>query len=155
FGLNGLAGGSLSIVALTHMGPENPNQPAIAAACNCDPNTAFRYYWDIVFNWTVSDKWTLIPDFNWGRDDGFAADGYGVAGYAMYKMNDFFKLVGRAEIWRDNSGFFVASFPGNLDYVKIEHGDPSGTSRSGGATTYAEFTLGLNITPPLPTNRLV
>jgi hypothetical protein len=155
FGLNGLADGALSIVALTHMGPENPNQPAIAAACNCDPNTAFRYYADVVFNWTVNDKWTLLADVNWVRDDGFAADGYGVAGYALYKINDIFKVVGRAEIWRDNSGFFVASFPGNFDYVKIEHGDPSGIARSGGATTYGAFTLGLNIAPPLPSTRFV
>jgi hypothetical protein len=108
-----------------------------------------------VFNWTVNDKWTLIADFNWVRDNGFNADGYGVAGYAMYKINDIFKVVGRAEIWRDNTGFFVGSFPGNFDYVKIEHGDPSGIVISGGNTTYSEFTLGLNITPPLPSTRFI
>jgi hypothetical protein len=155
FGLNGLADGALSILALTHMGPENPNQPAVAALCACDPNTAFRYYVDVLFNWTVNDKWTLVAEFNWVRDDGFAADGYGVAGYAMYKINDIFKVVGRAELWRDNNGFYVAAFPGNLDYVKIQHGDPTGVAIAGGITTYSEFTLGLNITPPLPTNRFV
>ncbi|MGE5148652.1 MAG: outer membrane beta-barrel protein, partial [Rhodospirillaceae bacterium] len=67
FGLNGLAGGGLSIVALTHMGPENANQPGVAAACNCDPNSAFRYYMDVVFNWALNDNWTLIADVNWVR----------------------------------------------------------------------------------------
>jgi hypothetical protein len=155
FGLNGLAGGGLSVVALTHMGPENANQPGVAALCNCDPNRAFRYYMDVVFNWALNDSWTLIADLNWVRDDGFAADGYGVAGYALYKINDIFKVVGRAEVWRDNNGFFVAAFPGNLDYAKIQHGDPSGIALGGGNTTYAGFTLGLNITPPLPTNPVV
>ena len=155
FGLNGLANGALNILALTHMGPENPNQPAVAAACNCDPNTAFRYYVDVLFNWTVNDKWNLIAELNWVRDDGFNADGYGAAGYAIYKISDIWKVVGRAEIWRDNNNFFVAAFPGNLDYVKIEHGDPSGVAIPGGITTYSEFTLGLNITPPLPSNKFV
>ena len=155
FGLNNLADGTLSILALTHMGPENPNQPAVAALCACDPNRAYRYYADVVATWNPTDKWSLITELNWVRDDGFLADGYGAAQYVMYKVNDIFRVVGRAELWRDNNGFFVASYPTPLDPVKAQHGDPTALLTGGGITTYSEFTLGLNITPPLPANPVV
>jgi Putative beta-barrel porin-2, OmpL-like. bbp2 len=145
-----LLGGDLTILATTHIGAENPNTPAVAAACGCDPNAALRYLNDITATWKANNKLTLITDLNYIRDDGFNADGYGVAQYAMYKFNDLFRLVGRAEIWRDNTGFFVASYPGYLDFVKVQHGDPSGILKSGGATTYMGLTLGLNITPTVP-----
>jgi Putative beta-barrel porin-2, OmpL-like. bbp2 len=151
FGFN-LLDGNLTILATTHIGPENPNTPAIAAACNCDPNRALRYLNDIAITWKASDKLTFMADLNYIRDDGFNADGYGAALYGMYQINDLFKVVGRAEIWRDNSGFFVAAFPGNLDFVKTEHGDPSATVIAGTPTTYGSFTLGLNITPKMPDN---
>ncbi len=154
FGLN-LLDGNLTILASTHIGAENPNTAAVQAACSCDPNTALRYLNDITATWKVNDKFTLVTDLNYIRDDGFKADGYGIAQYAMYQINDVFKVVGRAEIWRDNAGFFVAAYPGNLDFVKVEHGDPSGTLIAGTPTTYGSLTLGLNITPPVPANPIV
>jgi Putative beta-barrel porin-2, OmpL-like. bbp2 len=154
FGFN-LLDGALTILATTHIGAENPNSPAVQAACNCDPNTALRYLNDITATWKVNDKLTLMADLNYIRDDAFKADGYGAALYGMYQINDLFKIVGRAEIWRDNSGFFVAAYPGNLDFVKVEHGDPTGMIIAGTPTTYGEFTLGLNITPPMPANPVV
>jgi hypothetical protein len=72
---------------------------------------------------------------NYIRDDGFNATGYGVAQYATYAINDWLKITGRGEVWRDNNGFFVASFPGNLDFVGIEHGNPLAVAIGGGATT--------------------
>ena len=147
-----LLDGNLTILATTHIGAENPNTPAIAAACNCDPNHALRYLNDIAITWKASDKLTFMADLNYIRDDGFNADGYGAALYGMYQINDLFKVVGRAEIWRDNSGFFVAAYPGNLDFVKVEHGDPTATIIAGTPTTYGSFTLGLNITPKMPDN---
>jgi hypothetical protein len=150
-----LLDGALAILATTHIGAENPNTPAVQAACACDPNTALRYLNDIAVTWKANDKFTFMADLNYIRDDGFKADGYGAALYGMYQINDVLKLVGRAEIWRDNSGFFVAAFPGNLDFVKTEHGDPSATIIAGTPTTYSEFTLGLNITPKIPANPVV
>jgi Putative beta-barrel porin-2, OmpL-like. bbp2 len=100
--------------------------------------------------WKVNDKLTLITDLNYIRDDGFNADGGGVAQYFGYTINDWLKVVGRGEIWRDDKGFFVASYPGNLDFVQTEHGDPTAIAFSGGATTYGALTLGLNIKPPAP-----
>ncbi len=100
----------------------------------------------------VNDKLTLITDLNFARDDGFRATGGGVAQYIAYTVNDWLKLVGRGEIWRDNNGFFVAAYPGNLDFVKFEHGDPTAVVIGGGRTTYGALTAGLAITPPVPTN---
>jgi hypothetical protein len=37
-----------------------------------------------------------------------------------------------------------------VDFVGIEHGNPFATAISGGATTYAELTVGLAIKPPVP-----
>lgn len=151
-GLNNLLNGVLTILATTHIGPENPDTPLIRAACACDPNSALRYLNDVTATLKVNDKLTLITDGNYIQDDGFNATGGGVAQYAIYRINDWLKVVGRAEIWRDNNGFFVASFPGNLDFVNFEHGNPAAVAMGGGATTYGALTAGLTITPSIPTN---
>lgn len=54
------------------------------------------------------------------------------------------------EVWRDNDALFVAVFPGNLDFVRVEHGNPLGTAIGGGATTYGTLTVGFAIKPPVP-----
>jgi hypothetical protein len=140
-------------LASTHIGPENPNTPATAIACACNPNTALRYLNDIAAAWTVNKQLTLITDLNYIRDDGFHADGGGVAQYLVYTINNWLKFGARAEIWRDNraAGFFVGAFPGNFDFVNAELELPNG-SYTGGATTYAEFTTGFTIMPSVPTN---
>ncbi len=161
-GLN-LLGGNLTILASTHIGPENPDVPAVIAACACNPNRALRYLDDVTATWKVTDKLTLITDINYIYDQGFHASGYGVAQYAAYAINDWLKVVGRAEVWRDNQNFFVAAYPGNIDFVNAEHGfnyanlgDGSyylyGITTAPAATTYLELTAGLNITPTLPTD---
>jgi hypothetical protein len=147
-GLNFLDG-ALTVLATTHIGPENPNVSAVVLA-GVDPNTALRYLNDITTVWKVNDKLTLTNDLNYIRDDGFNATGYGVAQYATYAINDWLKITGRGEVWRDNNGFFVASFPGNLDFVGIEHGNPLAVAIGGGATTYGALTVGLAIKPPVP-----
>jgi len=146
-GLN-LLDGALTILGTTHIGPENPNVSSVVLA-GVDPNSALRYLNDITATWKVNDKLTLITDLNYIRDDGYNADGGGVAQYFGYAINDWLKVVGRGEIWRDDKGFFVASYPGNLDFVKTEHGDPTAIAFSGGATTYGAISLGLNIKPPV------
>jgi Putative beta-barrel porin-2, OmpL-like. bbp2 len=148
FGLN-LLNGALTVSATTHIGPENADEPAVRAACECDPNRALRYLNDITITWKVNDKLSLITDLNYIRDDGFHASGGGVAQYIAYKIDDVFKIVGRAEIWADPNAFFVNAFPGNLDFVNSELGLPA-TVISGGKTTYGALTLGLNITPSVP-----
>ena len=149
FGLN-LLDGKLTVSATTHIGPENPNTTAVQLACACDPNTALRYLNDVTVIWKPTDALTLTSDLNYIRDDGFNATGYGWAQYATYAINDWLKITGRGEIWRDNNGFFVASFPGNLDFVSFEHGNPLAVAIGGGATTYGALTAGLAIKPPVP-----
>ncbi|QXX75781.1 outer membrane beta-barrel protein [Methylovirgula sp. HY1] len=157
-GLNNLLNGNLTVLATTNIGPENPNTPLGIAACACNPNTTYRYLNDMVITWKATDKLTFITDANYIHDDGYlpgGVSGYGVAQYASYALNDWLKINGRAEIWRDNNGFFVAAFPGNFDYVNTEHGYPSGAYGAPGAAnfqgnTYLELTAGLNITPVLP-----
>ena len=142
FGLNNLVGGKLTVLALTHIGPENPGD-----------NHDFRYENDIVATYKYSDALTLVTELNYIRDDGFHAIGWGVAEYAKYQLNDQFAVVGRAEVWRDNNNFFVSGFPGNTDFVNLERGFPltKPLVTASGPTTYSEFTLGLNYTPTLPT----
>ncbi len=152
-GLN-LLGGNLTVLATTHIGPENADTPLVRAACACNPNSALRYLNDITITWKVTDNLTLITDLNYIRDDGFNASGGGVAQYFGYKINDLFKLVGRAEIWADPQAFFINAFPGNLDFVNAELGLPA-TVISGGKTTYGALTLGLNITPEVPKGGLI
>lgn len=147
-GLN-LMDGALTVLATTHIGPENPNVSSVVLA-GVNPNSALRYLNDVTIVWKATNKLTLTTDLNYIREDGFNATGGGVAQYVTYALNDWLKITGRGEVWRDNNGFFVAAFPGNLDFVRVEHGNPLGTAIGGGATTYGALTVGLAIKPPVP-----
>jgi len=81
-----LLDGALTIVATTHIGPENPNVTPVILA-GVDPNSALRYLNDVTVVWKATDKLTLTTDVNYIRDDGFNATGYGVAQYATYAIN--------------------------------------------------------------------
>jgi len=150
-GLN-LLDGNLTILATTHIGPENPDTPIGIAGCGgCNPNSTLRFLNDLTATWKINDTWTLMTDLNYIHDDGgVQPSGYGIAQYAIYTVNDWLKLVGRAEVWRDNNNFFVAAYPGNFDFVNVEHGFPSTVIPGAGPTTYFEITGGLNISPALP-----
>ncbi len=149
FGFN-LFDGNLTILANTHIGPENPDTPATAAACACNPNHALRYMNDINVTWKVTPSFTLIFQGSYYRDDGFRASAYGAVQYAIYTVNDWLKLVGRVEVWRDNNNFFVAAFPGNFDLVNLQMGFPNTAIFGPAPTTYFDITAGLNISPELP-----
>jgi hypothetical protein len=149
FALNNLLDGKLTVLALTHIGPENPvlNAPSFIRA-----NSDLRYLNDVLFTYKYSDALTLLTEFNFIKDDGYHAIGYGVAEYFKYTISDQVALVGRGEVWRDNNNFFVAAFPGNRDFVNLERGFPleKGLITASGPTTYSEITIGLNITPAMP-----
>lgn len=74
----------------------------------------------------------------------------GGAQYVSYALTDTLAINGRAEVWADNQNFFVASFPGNLDYINAQYGNGATFLTSPKATTYSEFTVGLNYKPALP-----
>jgi hypothetical protein len=147
FGLN-LMDGNLTILALTHFGPENSN----LVVPNADGY--FRYLNDVLITYKASDKLTLTTELNLIRDDyGFgngAVNGFGGAQYVGYTLNDNVTLNGRAEVYRDDSGFFVAAFRGYHDFVNFQLGRPAAGAYGVGAATYGEITLGLTWKPTLP-----
>jgi hypothetical protein len=55
----------------------------------------------------------------------------------------------RAEVWRDDDGFFVAQFASNNDFIHFERGDAISDPRTigGGGTTYGAITAGVTIKP--------
>ncbi|MBG0811627.1 outer membrane beta-barrel protein [Methylosinus sp. H3A] len=80
-------------------------------------------------------------------------NGYGIAQYASYKIDDVFQLNGRVEFWRDHNNYFVGAYPGYFDYMNIDHGfyAPSAIFQpEGRGTSYLELTAGLTITPQIP-----
>ena len=171
-GLN-LMGGNLTILALSHLGPENASR-TLAVLTNPTTGVPFggsaangfmRYYNDIVLTWKATDKLTLTTEANLIRDDfdGFfvkgkpsPANAFGVAQYASYTLSDTVTFNARAEIYRDDTGFFVTAFPnniglGNNNFVGGELGLPGATALGAGqATTYGEITLGLTFKPSMP-----
>jgi hypothetical protein len=147
-GLN-LLDGNLTIVALSHIGPENPEGAVDFAGNPIRVNSALRYLNDVLVTWKITDALTSTTDLNFIHDDGLHASGGGVAQYLTYSLSDQWTLIGRAEIWRDDKGAFVAKFPANLDAVNAARGFPN-TAVSGGSTTYGALTLGANFKPSVP-----
>ena len=66
FGLN-MMGGNLTVLALSHMGPENSK--FILGPLGYNANGYMRFYNDLVVTWKASDKLTLVTEANWIRDD--------------------------------------------------------------------------------------
>ena len=134
-------GGNTTLLLLAHIGPENPRGTPQA-------NSALREYFDGLATIKVSDALSLTSEINYIHDDYFKATGYGFVQYAIYNLTDTVALAGRAEVWKDKNGFFVAAFPGPLDFVNLEKGLPNG-SFGGGNTTYGELTLGFTYKPAI------
>ena len=147
-----LMNGDITILATTHIGPENADEiethPPVRVP---GANDKLRYLNDLTAVWKVTKALTFTADLNYIRDDLVKADGYGAAGYLAYAVNDKLSFGLRAEAWRDQNGFFVGAFPGNLDFVNAEIGRPAPNVRSffpEGATYYA-ITVGANIKPTI------
>jgi hypothetical protein len=141
-GLN-LMDGNLTILALSHFGPENPSNAGV---------TGWRYENDAVITWKINEKLTSVTELNYIYDAGFQASGGGVAQYLTYAIDDHWSVTGRAEVWNDSKGFYVAKFRGNFDFVNFERGLPTtpGGVVGGGNSTYTELTLGVNWKPEVP-----
>jgi hypothetical protein len=92
-----------SYALMAIIGPEN------------DDNKTWGGQFDFVISHKASDQLTLLGDAVFGfQPDAqqFNAGGgttdaswYGVAGYAVYRLNDQYSLGGRAEWYRDSGGF--------------------------------------------------
>ncbi len=95
-----LCDGKVSYAALTHIGPENPGD-----------NHNYRYLSDLTFTWRATDKFTAVTDLNYGYEESFRAQGYGISQYFTYQLCDWLTAGVRGEVWRDADGFFVAQLP--------------------------------------------
>ena len=148
FGLN-LLDGKLTILATTSIGPENDT--SIIDAHSRFKFGESRYLSDITAIWKITDKFTSITDVNYAIDRGVDVEGYGVAQYFTYAVNDYLSVGVRGEVWRDDDGFFVAQFGNNDDPLDLQRGDVKGLDPrtvGGGDTTYAAVTVGANIKCP-------
>ena len=76
----------------------------------------------------------------------------GLAQYASYTLTDTIMLNARAEYWRDDHNFFVASFSNNNGLILAEQGYPSPSAHvaPGTNTTYGALTLGATWSAALP-----
>ena len=146
--------GKLTILALTHFGPEQSTR--VLSPIGVNANGQWRYYNDVVATWKATDTWTFVTEANWIRDGfgtvGKAVNGFGAAEYVSYALSDTIALNARAEIWRDDNNFFVASFPGNSDFIKFQQGlsTPFVHFAPGSNTTYGALTLGVTWKPAVP-----
>jgi hypothetical protein len=158
--------GNLTVLALTHIGPENASRVLSPNGFNADGY--YRYFNDIVVTYKATTELTLTTEINWVRDDfgatGFAtgkpspANGFGVAQYASYTYSDTITLNGRAEIYRDDNNFFVAGFGATNGFDQFQKGFATPVSTALHATTYGALTLGVTYKPanmPAPISGLL
>ena len=146
-GLN-LMGGNLTVLAVTHIGPENPGRTTPLA------NRSNRYYGDVVAIWKATEKLTITGEANYVHDElpGVSPSAYGAAGYASYTLNDNLTLNVRGEVFRDDKNFFVVGFTNNNDPNNIQTGFPLAgplLTAPGTSTTYGAITLGVTYKPSL------
>ena len=151
-GLNGLVGGKLTLLATTHIGPENPRESVGAAAYHGSGfvhRSDLRYYGDVVATYKFNDKLTSITEGVYTYDDGFDTDFYGAATTLAYAFNDKVTVAARAEVVRDSDGFYVAQFGAFDDFTNLERGGIPLDKRTvgGGANTYVEATVGVQVKP--------
>ena len=172
FGLN-LMEGNLTVLALSHIGPENATRalgpqpvggtsPFPPGVGPFNANNYMRMYNDVVVVWKYNDKLTLTTEATWARDEfgnnafkgGKPADAnaFGIAQYAAYTLTDTLTLNGRVEIFRDDNGFFVGGFPGNYDPVYAQKGVqfPQNGTYNPPQATYGAITVGLTYKPEVP-----
>jgi hypothetical protein len=149
-----LLGGNLSVLALTHTGPENAAR-AIAPLNASHYNRSFN---DAVITYKASDALTLTTELNYVREDlgqitpqGIkTAEAYGVAQYASYTLSDTWTLNGRGELFTDTRSFFVAGFPTSQGAVRALEGYSYPSVTGTGRNTYGAVTIGATYKPALP-----
>ena len=152
FGLNNLLDGKLTVLALSHIGPE---QNFVS-----DPSGAqrdLRSYNDVVSTYKFSDALSGTTEVNYTRDEHGSGNGPAISMSAVqwfaYTLTKVYTLNVRAEVLRDSQNFFVSTPEDDAGFVKSEHGTfaftaptlvaPNGTQ----GTTYSEVSLGLTIKP--------
>lgn len=139
-GLNFLDG-KLTVLALTHIGPEDSKHLVPFA------NEKLRYFNDVAVTWKTTDKLTVSGELNYVREDGYQAEAYGAAVYGAYVLTDTLTLNGRAEVFRDQNNFFVSNPIGTQAFANLQRGTYASLITAAKPTTYSEFTLGVTYKP--------
>lgn len=146
FGLNSLIDGKLTMLVLSHIGPENPDLPGRPKL-----DKYLRYINDAVATYRADDAITLAGEIQYVHDEFLPADAYGVSLYVSDILTPQLTLNGRAELFQDHKGFYVAEYPGNFDALDSQKGLPNTAISSSG--TFGELTLGVTYTPPVDASR--
>jgi hypothetical protein len=150
---------NLTILALAHIGAENGyvrNAPAPTAG----RNSHVRQIYDVVTTYHLNDALTIANETNFIKDDLSPGTGHpgataeGSAFYGIYKLNDQLSFGARAEIFRDDQGFFVGAFQSNSAFLNSQRtptavGNVNNSAYNAGKMTYGALTLGANYTPPI------
>ncbi len=153
-GLN-LMGGNLTVLGLTHIGPENPVQNPGHPFGLSGANGIYRYYGDLVAIWKANDKLTITGEANFVHDDVAAYNkptAYGFAAYASYAQSDSLAFNVRGEVFRDDKNFFVFGMTGVNDAVNLQSGFAAPTVYAvpgTKGTTYGALTVGLTYKPTI------
>jgi hypothetical protein len=127
--------GDVVVGAATHIGPEST-----------DDDTDIRYINDVWLTWNINKSLSSTTEINYVRDNLADADAYGAAQYVTYSISETVSASIRAEVWRDDRGFYVAQYANALDALRSFAGQATLDPRSiaGGRTTYAALTIGLD-----------
>ena len=150
-----LMDGNLTLLALSHFGPENSSRIVPNA------NKYYRYYNDFILTYKYDDTLSFTTEMNWVHDDcGYCyvaggskgADAYGGAQYVTYTLSETIALNARAEIFRDQNNYFVAAFPNSLGPVQALGGRSPATTLPAAikGTTYGAITVGFTYKPAVP-----
>ena len=164
FGFNNLLNNKLTVLALSHIGPEQAYPRVVQGVFNAnDPNAGkdLRYYNDVVFTYKINDDWTSVTELNYSRDEYGVGNGpassYSAAQYFSYAFAKDYTFNVRGEVYRDTQNFFVSTPTDNSGIAKTEVGAAStlisptlGGTAGGPGTTYASGTLGVTFKPDVP-----
>ncbi len=142
FGVTALDG-KLTVLALTHIGPETPTNVTPSA------NSYMREIGDLIVTYKATDKLTLTTEAAWVRDEFLKAEAWGIAPYASYAFSDLITFNLRGELFSDPKGAYVVAFPGTQDFSRTLAGNPA-TVITAPPTTYGAITAGATIKPSLP-----
>ncbi len=159
FGLNSLMDGNLTLIALAHVGAENPTGSTttvngVTKAFNV--NSALREYFDANGTYKINDSWTTTTEVNLVHDDVYKVTAGGLAQYVSYALNDQWTLGARVEGFADQikNGFggFVCNNSGSEDATDGGRGLPYSNENTKNPTTLAQTTYCGNVNNGLPAN---
>lgn len=141
FTLSGLAHGTMTINALSRLGPEDS-----VNALGIRADSAQRYWNDLSLRYDANDRLSVTGEVNFLHDVGLRSEAYSFVSLLSYKISPELTFNYRGEIYRDNGGTFVVSFLNNRAYMNAFLNDYA-PAETAPPTTYGALTLGLTYHP--------